>query len=186
MSNNSTNPIRVGIAGLGRSGWGIHAHSVSEVRWDDAWHLLDASLLNYFPKADGKIASVAEITAAVTDWYAKNPGFKGNDAKLRELHRSDGWTGWKRGPDLLTRSPHISKGGWWLAGDQRWHSNASLRAQVEGATLDGISTRYLTAERMRASLAFGTDQLTSVHRDVNTLTSSVVYEYYVQGWEKYF
>lgn len=31
MSNNSTNPIRVGIAGLGRSGWGIHANAVAQL-----------------------------------------------------------------------------------------------------------------------------------------------------------
>ena len=109
-------------AGLETRGWAIHGHSVPEVRWDGAWHLLDASLINYFPKADGKIASVGEITAAITEWYKKNPGYKGSDKKLREFHRANGWSGWKRGPELLTRSPQISNGGWWPAGTHGWYS----------------------------------------------------------------
>ncbi|MFN8440047.1 MAG: Gfo/Idh/MocA family oxidoreductase [Caldilineaceae bacterium] len=31
MSDQSTEPVRVGIAGLGRSGWGIHANAVAEL-----------------------------------------------------------------------------------------------------------------------------------------------------------
>src|SRR5919201_5576876 len=65
-------------AGLRARGWGINGHSVPEVEWDGAWHLLDASLINYFPKADGTPAGVEEILAAVEEWYARNPGYKGN------------------------------------------------------------------------------------------------------------
>jgi len=36
--------------GLDARGWAINAHSVSEVYWNDTWHLLDSSLINYFPK----------------------------------------------------------------------------------------------------------------------------------------
>jgi len=39
----------------------IRGHSVPEVYWDGAWHLLDASLINYFPHADGRIAGVDEL-----------------------------------------------------------------------------------------------------------------------------
>src|SRR5262249_56517864 len=52
-------------AGLKARGWGINAHSVPEVSYDGAWHMLDASLVNYFPKGDGSLASVEEIVAAV-------------------------------------------------------------------------------------------------------------------------
>ncbi|MDP6058464.1 MAG: hypothetical protein QGH33_06205, partial [Pirellulaceae bacterium] len=71
--------------GLQSRGWAINAHSVSEVGWDDAWHLLDSSLINYFPKADGQLASVEEIEAAVSEWYDKNPGFKGDSGKLDQF-----------------------------------------------------------------------------------------------------
>jgi len=109
-------------AGLKARGWGINAHSVPEVYWDGAWHMLDASLINYFPKADGTIASVEEILAAIGDWYAKHPGYKGNDAKLRAMQSADGWTGWKRGPVLLARSPFYDAEGWWPAKTHGWYA----------------------------------------------------------------
>src|SRR5215211_2416219 len=78
-------------AGLKARGWGINAHSVPEVYYDGAWHLLDASLINYFPKPDGDLASVEEIVAAVKRWHDDNPGYKGNDEKLRAFQQADGW-----------------------------------------------------------------------------------------------
>jgi hypothetical protein len=98
-------------AGLKARGWGINAHSVPEVYYDGAWHLLDASLVNYFPKPDGSLAGVEE-----------NPGYKGNDAKLRAFHQADGWTGWKRGPELLIRSPYFDEHGWWPAKTHGWYA----------------------------------------------------------------
>lgn len=116
-------------AGLKVRGWGINAHSVPEVYWNGAWHMLDASLINYFPKHDGSIASVEEIMAAVRDWYDKNPGYKGDAARLLAMQRADGWTGWKRGPALLARSPFYDAGGWWPA---RTHGWASTMQEFDG------------------------------------------------------
>lgn len=109
-------------AGLKARGWGINAHSVPEVYYGGAWHLLDASLINYFPKPDGNLASVEEVLAAVKEWYDNNPGYKGNDAKLRAFHGADGWSGWKRGPALLGRSPHYDAHGWWPARTHGWYA----------------------------------------------------------------
>src|SRR5438046_1760928 len=92
-------------AGLKARGWGINAHSVPEVYYDGAWHLLDASLVNYFPKADGSLAGVEEVVAAVKGWHERNPGYRGDDAKLLAFQRAGGWTGWKKGPRLLARCP---------------------------------------------------------------------------------
>jgi hypothetical protein len=107
-------------AGLKARGWGINAHSVPEVYFDGAWHLLDASLVNYFPKADGSLAGVEEIVAAVKEWHAKNPGYQGDDARLRAFQQADGWTGWKRGPELLSRCPWYDAGGFWPARTHGW------------------------------------------------------------------
>ena len=82
--------------------------------------------------------------------------------------------------------PSMGDWGWWLAGDIRWHSPASLRAQIQGAKPGSVPTRYLTEEKIRASLAFGAKQLETAHREINTLTSPVVYDQYIQGWETYF
>ena len=109
-------------AGLKARGWAIHNHSVPEVYYDGAWHLLDASLICYFPKADGSLASVEEIIQAVTAWYEKNPGYKGDDKKLREFQRQDNHTGWKKGPELLARAPTLGPTGWWPAATHGWYA----------------------------------------------------------------
>ncbi len=109
-------------AGLKARGWGIQSHSVPEVYWDGAWHMLDASLVNYFPKADGKIAGVEEIIAEVRGWLDKNPEYKGNDKKLREFNRANDKTGWKKGPELLARCPFYDAAGWWPAKTHGWYS----------------------------------------------------------------
>jgi hypothetical protein len=82
--------------------------------------MLDASLINYFPKADGSPAGVEEIIAALREWYDKHPEYRSNDARLRGLHAADGWTGWKQGPELLARCPFYDAGGWWPAHTHGW------------------------------------------------------------------
>lgn len=84
--------------GLPARGLGINLHSVPEVYYDEAWHTVDGSLMNYFLKPDGKIASVADLKKAVLDWHQQNPDYRGNDGKLRQFAANDGW---KKGPALL-------------------------------------------------------------------------------------
>jgi hypothetical protein len=55
-------------AGLKAQGRSINRHSVPELWWDNSWHLLDGSLIAYYPKPDKKIASVDEIVASVNQW----------------------------------------------------------------------------------------------------------------------
>jgi hypothetical protein len=89
----------------------LNGHSVAEVKYGGAWHMYDASLLTYFPKpGSDDVASVDEIAAAVADWYAKNPDYKGKPAKLVELMRSEQWQGYKKGPELLANCPYYDKG----------------------------------------------------------------------------
>ncbi len=107
-------------AGLEARGWGINFHSVPEVFYDGSWHMFDASLVNYFPKPDGKIAGVDEIVAAVKTWLEKHPECRKSDAKLREFQQSSGWTGWKNGPELLSQCPFYDWSGWWPARTHGW------------------------------------------------------------------
>jgi hypothetical protein len=116
--------------GLQARGYGINAHSVPEVCWDNEWHLLDASLANYFTRLDGKIASLSDVTQAVQGWLKEHPDCQGNGAKLDQFQRADGWTGWKRGPALLANCAFYDSGGWWPA---RTHGWASTMQEYDGS-----------------------------------------------------
>lgn len=118
-------------AGLQARGRIIRAHSVPEVSWDGAWHLLDASLINYHPKPDGALASVDEIIAGVKAWYASNPQYRGNDGKLRQFMANRGW---KRGPEILAGCPFYDANGWLPAATHGWYSTM----QEYDGSADGI------------------------------------------------
>jgi hypothetical protein len=107
--------------GLESRGWTIPHHVINELKYDNAWHLMDSSLICYFPKADGKAASVEELIAGTKEWFAKNPGFTdkdkdgkeiANDAKLRAFQKEGNWQGWKKGPEIFLKSPQLSDSGW--------------------------------------------------------------------------
>ncbi len=51
--------------GLPARGFTINNHVVPEFFYDNAWHMFDADLIEYFPKADGTIASLQEIVDGV-------------------------------------------------------------------------------------------------------------------------
>lgn len=129
--------------GLEARGWTINAHVVPEIKWDGAWHLLDPSLLVYFPKRDKKIASVEEIIAGVKEWYAKNPeywdGRKGNEAKLRKLHQEGGWQGWRKGPEILNNCPTYDPTGWVPAKSHGWYAQM---LEYDGTCGDGKPFLY--------------------------------------------
>jgi hypothetical protein len=100
----------------------LTGHSVPEVRYGDAWHMFDASLLTVFPKpGSGELASVDEISAAVRGWLDQHPEYRHNDRKLRALMASENGTGWKAGPGLLTNCPYYTQG-WFPARTHGWYS----------------------------------------------------------------
>jgi hypothetical protein len=106
--------------GLRARGRGIAGHSVPEVSWDgQTWHMLDASLVNYFPRADGGIAGVEELVAGVRDWYARNPDLRKDEARLLRFMRAGGW---RRGPEVLSRCPFYDDNGWLPAATHGWYS----------------------------------------------------------------
>lgn len=104
--------------GLQARGWAINAHSVPEVFYDDSWHMLDASLLTYFPRADGKAASVEEIVAGVQGWLKEHPDTQGDKALRQFMGRG----GWRKGPEILARSPFYDDNGWLPAATHGWYA----------------------------------------------------------------
>ena len=130
--------------------WSIRAHLVPEVQWNDRWHMLDASLINYFPKPDGEPASVDEIMADVKAWYDANPGYRNNEQKLRDLHRQDGWSGWKRGPALLSACPFYGSDGWLPAKTHGWYATMiEYDGSVKNLYEPGYSLGYRVNNQLR-------------------------------------
>jgi hypothetical protein len=106
--------------GLQARGWGIAGHSVPEVSANGkSWLMLDTSLINYFPRADGWPAGVEEIVAGVQEWLRRNPGLRKNDAKLLAFMRNGGW---RKGPDVLRRCRFYDDNGWLPAATHGWYS----------------------------------------------------------------
>jgi len=110
----------VGLEARGRI---ISAHSVPEVGYGGDWHLIDGSLMNYFLKPDGTLASVDDVRHAVRGWFEQNPDLakemRGNDAKLRAFARNEGW---KKGPALLAGCAAYDTNGINAAGWHGWPS----------------------------------------------------------------
>jgi hypothetical protein len=108
-------------AGLQARGWAIAGHSVPEVSWDGGktWHMLDASLIAYYPQEDGHLAGVEELVAGVREWYGLNPKLRKNDAGLRRFMAGGGW---RKGPAVLSRCPFYDDNGWLPAATHGWYA----------------------------------------------------------------
>ena len=110
--------------GMDARGRIINAHSVPEVYYGGAWHLIDASLMDYYEKPDGTLASVDDLRHAVRGWFEQNPDLattlRGKDTPLREFARNNGW---KKGPPLLANCEFFDANGINFAGYHGWPSN---------------------------------------------------------------
>ncbi|HEX8311066.1 MAG TPA: hypothetical protein VF614_07105 [Chthoniobacteraceae bacterium] len=134
--------------GLQARGWTIHRHVVPEIFYDGGWRLLDASLITWFPEADGKPASVEEIVAGVKEWSVKHPEIAGDEKKLRTYMRSGGW---KNGPEILSRCSYFDENGWLPAATHGWYATMD---EYSGKTLfpyeSGYSKGYQVNVQLRA------------------------------------
>ncbi|MFQ3225283.1 MAG: spermidine synthase [Lentimonas sp.] len=78
--------------------------------------------------------------------------------------------------------PSFGEWGWWIGGRDDRYSPSSIRSKIENIPKISVETDYLTLPLIRGSLAFGKGQLDSANKDINTITSPKVYDYYLQGW----
>jgi hypothetical protein len=90
-----------------------------EVFYDNAWHMYDVGMINYFPKADGAVASVDELVTAVKAWHEKNPGYHDNGKKLQAYARDPGF---KNGPALVANCPTLQPNGSYPSSNFGWYS----------------------------------------------------------------
>jgi hypothetical protein len=101
----------VRAAGFPVRGQSLYRWGGTEVFYDNAWHYWDPALIAYFPKADGKIASVEELVAACKEWYAANPGIAGDPDMVGKIKKVLAEKGVKAGPEILTRCPTMDERG---------------------------------------------------------------------------
>ena len=96
----------------------INNHVVPEIFYDNAWHMYDADLIEYFPKADGSVASVEELVAGVSKWKAEHPEYATINKSNRYAYMAK--PGWKTGPDILLRNPFYDDMGWLPCAEFAW------------------------------------------------------------------
>ncbi len=88
----------------------IREHLVPEFYYDGAWHMFDADLIEYFPKADGSVSSLQEIVDGIGAWLKVHPDFPIEDKAAR--HKWMNEKGWKAtGPEILSRNPFFDANG---------------------------------------------------------------------------
>jgi hypothetical protein len=122
----------IGLAqylGLQARGRDISHHSVPEIFYDDSWHLVDGSVMNYHFKDDGELASVDEIHDAVVAWLKEHPDLANDDKKLRAFAKNEGW---KNGPALLSHADKFyGENGVNTAGWHGWPSTMQEYYEVQ-------------------------------------------------------
>ena len=142
--------------GLKSRVWTIRCHVVPEIMWGDQWHMLDASFIDYFPKADGKLASVTEIQEGVKAWYGKHPecfvNGQGDGNKLSAFQQADNWQGWKKGPEILSRCPLFSDSGWLPANTHGW---ANMMMAYDGSAGNVYEAGYSMGYKVNIGLRPG-------------------------------
>jgi hypothetical protein len=80
----------------------VNRWDAPEVNYGGSWHMFDPGLICYFKKADGSVASLEDLVAAVKEWYDQHPDLRGNDQKIKQFQADPGF---KSGPPLLASCP---------------------------------------------------------------------------------
>ena len=96
----------------------IQNHVVPEFYYDNAWHMFDADLIEYFPKADGSVASIQELVDGVNKWKAAHPEYATINKDNRYTYMNQ--RGWKSGPEILLRNPFYDGSGWLPCAEFAW------------------------------------------------------------------
>lgn len=136
-------------AGLPARVHAVRDHVVPEFFYDGAWHMLDADLLHYFPKADGSIASLREVVDDIGDWLKAHPNFPMSDKAAR--HKWMNENGWKgAGPRLLSRNPFFDANGWLPPAHFAWADSIQHFSKINNSRQSCYSMGYEVNIQLRA------------------------------------
>ena len=133
--------------GLKARGLTIANHCVPEFFYDGAWHMYDADLIEYFPKADGSVASVQELVDGITKWKAEHPDYAASDKKDRYAYMAQ--PGWKSGPDVLLRNPYYDDLGWLPCAEFAWGDTMRQFSKIANTWESGYSMGYQVNVQLR-------------------------------------
>lgn len=126
----------------------VRDHIVPEFYYDGAWHMLDADQIQYFPKADGSIASLPEIVDGIGGWVETHPGFPMGDKAAR--HKWMNEKGWKsEGPEILSRNPYFNANGWLPAGRFAWADSIQEFSRINNPPRSCYSMGYEVKIQLR-------------------------------------
>jgi hypothetical protein len=135
-------------AGLRARNSSINNHVVPEIFHDNAWHMYDADLIEYFPKADGSIASLPEIVEGVSAWIKSHPDFPMNDKGARyKWMNANGWKA--NGPEILSRNPFYDDSGWLPCAEFAWGDTVQQFAKIQNTWQDCYSMGYQVNVQLR-------------------------------------
>ncbi|HYE04895.1 MAG TPA: hypothetical protein VEL07_05160 [Planctomycetota bacterium] len=106
--------------GFNARGWTVNKWGcVPEVEYDGGWHAMDPTMIAWFRRPDGQIASVAELAEGVQAWLAEHPGMKGDIDRIRAFLKDEGVA---KGPVILRDGALDARGsfafnyfGWYTA-----------------------------------------------------------------------
>ena len=136
--------------GLKSRDFTINNHVVPEIFYDGAWHLLDADLIQYFPKADGSLASVREIADGIQAWLKEHPEFPTGLQNKGARYKWMGQKGWKaNGPDILSRNPFFDDNGWLPGAEFAWGDTIHQYAKVVNTWQSCYSMGYRVNVQLR-------------------------------------
>ena len=99
--------------------WGVGP----EIFYDNSWHYMDPSMIAYFLKPDGKVASVDEISKNVKAFMEQHADLKNNPDGNKKFMAEQGIA---KGPELLRNGPTMEKNGNFIFNYFGWYTSLLL------------------------------------------------------------
>ena len=138
--------------GMPARGRTINNHCIMEIFYDKAWHMFDADLVEYYPKADGTIASLQEIVEGVQAWLKEHPDFPVQRQDQKQARYK--WMkhhNWKtEGPDILSRGAFYDAQGWLPDGNWAWGDTIFQFSKINNTYECCYSMGYRVNVQLRA------------------------------------
>ncbi|MBA3845254.1 MAG: hypothetical protein H0X45_01285 [Planctomycetes bacterium] len=110
--------------GFNARGWTVNKWGcVPEVEYDGGWHAFDPTMIAWFRRPDGVVASVAELAEGVQAWLAGHPGMKGDIDRIRAFLKDEGVA---KGPEILRDGPTLDPRGNFTFNYFGWYTSMLL------------------------------------------------------------